>query len=924
MQSTSETDLSTGARLRASIVGTAVGIVAGCSGALWRSWPERIAPQGQVLALLLAAGFAGLVSALILPEDLKYRDVAFGIAVRKGLRAGVVAVLVAGCVLSLGARSAALGAPTSFAEMALKGRMWTTLLVSLTAIMPGFVCGFVGAAFGSLVAARFVPLALNAPLSSSLPQWSKWLSPGVLALACVGMLSPITFIGRAPKVDPPPPVVTLVRAPPPPVPPPFHFVAAPEFATAKLGQIDVDTVKTIEGVASQSPMSFTPDYTTFAFCDRSRPSPAVTIFDLDGFKPIASIAVPSFPTRNLAWSPDLKRLACVISSDAGDARIWILDGADHRATALPRPKNGDLPGGTFYWWSEQEIAFFPSDESPLVFDLETLLLKPTDSSAYLAKADETTKKRWLEGPRPKLPTFSRWTLGITDLIEQNTPPPRRKPDAPWRLSTQAHWAFIDPQTLNAHVLKPLPVTVGMRCYCPPDASKLILVHDQWAEVAYMKLTPPPPCCIEVEMPMAFEGMSDSDAKSQVSKRNVCAFAYRPLINPLNGRAVGPDHDQVRATLRLQDWTAGRATFVITQYVGPLDPTDVVATLHTWDSGSPVAWKASKDAAWWTVAGSPLQKEVKEGSAPLETPANLKVDVLGSSFVVVAQARSFLHPTPKAATVELSPISTSSESDRQAALKAFVERHHNKASRGDIPALMDDYGQTVQYLGKTVALGALAKEESDYHQHWPKVIETVVSPIEATAKDSGFTVRYTIEYRTENAVGAWASGKNDVELFVTPTARSFQIEGQSARLYDRHSSQDAGLAKPQGIPVVAATLPKPCWIGSFRMNGATDIECTDCIHLANGGADIHRTYRLIRNGKVEKWCRAELDGTVSQSNGGIQIYIGHQGWFRGGGDKDFVRQMAPSAGALVGNSVSFGINGNELFEPTTGTVMKPVK
>jgi len=44
----------------------------------------------------------------------------------------------------------------------------------------------------------------------------------------------------------------------------------------------------------------------------------------------------------------------------------------------------------------------------------------------------------------------------------------------------------------------------------------------------MKLTPPAPYCIEVEMPMAFEGMSDSEAKSQVSKRNVCAFAYRPL------------------------------------------------------------------------------------------------------------------------------------------------------------------------------------------------------------------------------------------------------------------------------------------------------------------------------------------------------------------------------------------------------------
>ena len=125
-------------------------------------------------------------------------------------------------------------------------------------------------------------------------------------------------------------------------------------------------------------------------------------------------------------------------------------------------------------------------------------------------------------------------------------------------------------------------------------------------------------------------------------------------------------------------------------------------------------------------------------------------------------------------------------------------------------------------------------------------------------------------------------------------------------------------------MVAATLPKPCWIGSFRMNGAPDVECTDCIHLANGGADIHRTYRLIRNGKVEKWCRAELHGTASQDNGGVQIYIGQQGWFRGGGDNDFVRKMAPSVEGLVGNSVHFGINGNELFEPSMGTVMKPVK
>lgn len=429
-------------------------------------------PLLLIMILTLAANLSGFAVAIVRPSLLEKPARAIGIGCRLGLKAGWRTALTAGAMLCVLSTLNALAAPNSTTENFLKSRMWLTCCVSLAALLPSVFCGFIGGAMGARLVRSRIPPGLDSR-SSSTTTYYRWPFRFLSWLSFLLLASPLVFLGREPKIDPPPVVVAKPVPVQAPVPPPFRYEVPEELCESRFNQFRVDFVKTIENAADSKAMSLSPDGRLFAYCSQGNGNSSITVFDLHTFKAVAHFIVPSHPTDSLVWSPDMKRLACSCSGQSSSASLWILSLENGLAVELPRPPETDVPLGEFFWWSAEELAFFPFDEDPLIFHLDTLTFAPVGETKYLSDKSEEAKKRWTEGPRFELPTSKHWRFEIATGLQSHQPPSRKKLDATWQWSQKFFCSFADPLSPRHHLLTDLPVNKGMKVFCAPDGSKII-------------------------------------------------------------------------------------------------------------------------------------------------------------------------------------------------------------------------------------------------------------------------------------------------------------------------------------------------------------------------------------------------------------------------------------------------------------------
>lgn len=753
----------------------------------------------HLLTVLFQALLAGLCAARVSRSHLQ------GIAGRLGIRAGLYCAVTAGASLNLIAALNTLGAQTAELENALKAQMWLILAVSLAAILPAVLCGFVGGLFGSQLKMAKSQGELPSDTEKANP-CLRWLPMGTMIVSLLGLLSPLSFVCRAPKADA---IPTTLRN----IAPSFHYQTPPSIESAKIGEIQPDITKVIEGITADSPVSLSADGRLLAYCDTSSDSPAIGVYDLNHFQKITSIQVPAFPQESLAWSPDQKSLACTILNNSSRL-IWILRIAETRAVSLPRPPGRDTPGGEVFWWHAQELAFFPTDESPLAFDLEELRLKPIDDSIFFNKLDEDAKRQWLNGPRASLPSQKGWKLDVRTVISSAVPPPRRGPEKDWELFGASICSMSHPDLPVAFGFDSLVVDENTKVLCTSDGSKLIRLKNGHAEVTYMRKSAAPAFHFEVSMPSAEDVIKESKWKRHVTEGELCVLVCAPLINPLNHQVVGPDYQQVRGIAQLVEWKDRRAAFVMQTYGRPVLATDIATTLHAWSDGHKTIWDAADVKDWWSTV-TPVVRELPETLPDLYMPALLAFNADESPFAVVKAAERH-RPVPQtpaqSAALIPSPLSQSpfsmlgSASAATSALfsqgsssvtapspvsrhltdtdvKDFITAHHDKAAQGKITELVADYDQTVDFLDKgRLSRDAIQAEEIAGRQKWPRATEKILGTV-AVSKDGGlWTATYTIEFHNENTVGEWLRGKADLTVTMTSNMGSLIIISQKAKVH----------------------------------------------------------------------------------------------------------------------------------------------
>lgn len=137
------------------VVGMALitGAVTGLSMALFRSsivtMPGFIAgTQLQLVLILTLSLISALVTVILARKQFTSRFHPPGEAGRLGIQAGVFCALWAGAVLAALATWDASGADSAALDRALRSRMWLVFSVSLAALLPSVLCGFVGGLIG--------------------------------------------------------------------------------------------------------------------------------------------------------------------------------------------------------------------------------------------------------------------------------------------------------------------------------------------------------------------------------------------------------------------------------------------------------------------------------------------------------------------------------------------------------------------------------------------------------------------------------------------------------------------------------------------------------------------------------------------------------------------------------------------------------
>lgn len=794
-------------RLVALSAGAVAGLLIICfNGLIARGMMDVSSAKLQLMAILLLALLSGIGAALAARRHFKSRSLATAVGARLGVRAGLTSAVVAGAVLALFATSDASSAPTSELERAMRSRMWIVFAVNLSALLPSVLCGFAGGLIGGRTAAS--RSSENAEQGSKVEiPWLRWATLAVMASSSLGLLAPLSFLGRRPRVDAP------LIAKPEKAEQPFNYSPPPDIASAKIGEIQPSITKVIEGIAADVPVTLSADGSLLAYGDTSSGSPAIGVYDLNRFKKITTIKVPAYPQDSLAWSPDQRSLACTIGSNSG-RRIWILGIASGSSISLPRPPGRDTPGGKSVWWQAHELAFFPTDEPPLVFDLEKLLLKSINDSGFFSKLGGDAKRQWQEGPRVSLPVQKNWKLDIRTVIRSATPPPRRSPEKEWELFGESICAMSHPDLPVAFGFDSLEVDASTKVLCTADGSKLIRIRNGSAEVTFMKKVHAPALHFEVVMPSADEVIEEYKWKRHVTDGELCVLVCAPLINPLNHQVVGPDYQQVRGIAQLVEWKDRRAVFVMQTYGRPMLATDIATTLHAWSDGHKTTWDAADVKDWWSAV-TPVARELPKTLPDLYMPALLAFDAAESPFAVVKAAERHrpVPQTPAQSTALIpSPLSQSpfsmlgSASAANSALfsqgspsvtapspvsrhltdtdvKDFITAHHDKAAQGKITELVADYDQTVDFLDKgRLSRDAIQAEEIAGRQKWPRATEKILGTV-AVSKDGGlWTATYTIEFHNENTVGEWLRGKADLTVTMTSNMGSLIIISQKAKVH----------------------------------------------------------------------------------------------------------------------------------------------
>lgn len=716
-------------------IGEVLGVAFGglCFVAEWllSSASPSSTPLRVVLPVIVASTISGATTAAVLRTPL---------GIRAGLRAGIVTALVGSSALVLlallnGLRSAEL------------------LGIELLALMsfpPSVSLGVIGAIIATftLNPPSFQPSA--APLAPARKSGGNLLFRIIIALSILCYLLPLFFLNRENSK-----AVAAPVAPSIPVVPAWHYEKPADFSSLPGAKIGLLAQKEIPGVDQSLPMELSRDGRQFAFFTNDHGQTTLEIFDLDAFEVSATFAVPH-AFMELSWSPDSKRLFYVPPKE--EHLVGVVDIDQHRLIPLPIPKNKHVPAGTPYWWKDTEVIFPHTSD---MLDLDTLQLLPLEKFPSWTALSQEDRDNWLNAPPLSCPMPPKWTFEVLKRVTEYDF--TSLGDGEW--TTEYDIAVADIDLAVSRVVASADLRSGDQLLNAPDGSKLIVVRDNIATVFYM-------------------GAADAPATFTVAlpekKMGARLFVCAPIVNPLNGKVVGPNRDHVKAVARVIAWKDGKATCWVEQEYEPVEIRDIVGDAHDW-TGDTLKLTSTD----WGKIESANATDAIPARSKVSPSQNVVVPTFDAPHAVATVTD--IHPTFSKTIA--APVNAGA-SEEMAAIKDFIRAHHAKSSAGDINGIAEDYSNSVEYFDDGVVNREFIRNDSASYHDGHKVSEAVLGDISVEQlPDQTYAVRYQLVFKRESTTGnKWAGGVAAVELGVAPASGSYQITKEHIKILSKEQSR----------------------------------------------------------------------------------------------------------------------------------------
>ena len=604
-----------------------------------------------------------------------------------------------------------------------------------------------------------------------------------MALAIVGYLSPLTLWL---KPAAPPSRVSLPNLPfkrsdaivatPPhsPPPPQWRYEKPVAFDKAEAQAITLLSRSRFGPVDADSTIAISDDGLRLACCRGSNDATLV-VYDLETLEDI-SVSLPQKPTA-LTWSPDAKRVLLVGGSD--QPKLWVFETETRRWLLLPKPVDDWLPPGRPIWWQKEEVFF--AGYKPRVLDLATLRALKMDVSSKWKGMSDNEKAELQSSVR--LPRNARWEMRVeADLQKYEVP---ADTTAPWRSHETPRLAFGHPQT-------------GYRLFPPgiaaSDGTKVIRVRNDSADIFYFGVSPALANRVEITMPAS----QPDSLSSALTENRICAFVCAPMINPLNGKTVGPDRMQVKALVRMASWVGTAGEFWIEEDYRPLQSGDVLADLHLWEKHAARAAGDFADQEWFTVLGKlepdnkmPGLANVKALDRAMDVVLDNRRDAIRVTGFTQRSAGKTDTPTtktppqsettgPPASTARTPTINVQ---ESRASIVSFIVEHHGKASRGNVAGLAADYAMRVEFMNHgVVGSDFIRRDISAYHAPGTRTTESVEGTIglRALAIEQVATT-YSYSFFHQGVDGKWIRGLADMAINLQPTTQGWKITEQHVKI-----------------------------------------------------------------------------------------------------------------------------------------------
>lgn len=748
--------------------GEVVGCVAGVACFLFAN--SQSDGSALILPVVIASGIAGAIASATATTDNATAPF------RVGARAGFVAAMVGGAVTVLA--TALQRSWESFSQSAVGvlplpiPTSMNVVIVALLALLPGIFFGLLGALIVSAIRnpSSSVNTSDGRPKERQTPS-AVFVTAWILSVLCY--LSPLVVKPKSPDKA----AAQSRQAESSPTREPsvptkkWRYEKPADFETADAMKVTIVAHRQFENVDADLPMAFSPDGKWLAHFTNSR-NRMLHLVELDTLDTLYQSAISGIPT-DLEWSPDSERL--FIPMRVSDTSVLtVFDMKSLRLHILPYPRGNSIPRGRVKWWDATEVAFV-ADKLPLQFlELETLNIL---SSAGSAKWNALPKEKQDAAFRDRLtfmPDVTGWQFTTNFTLTGYTP--STDPFSAWAWKAGVTGAIRDKAYAVHRMLNGFDIRKGDTFTAPPDGTRLIRLRDGTADVFFFGIEAAKPTHGgTIEMPSAPDSTNKAFTAAMESQ-SVCAFICEPVINPLNGRVLGPNRNVVKALARLSSWNDTKADYWIEQEFIPVSANDVIADLHTWRGGQSFAIGSLGRVGWFSALPSPTIV-----SPPMRNKA-LDLEIGGSmDFSTSKGTETFMGVTDAPP-----PNFRDNEEETagpEAALHSFIANHHAKSSANDVDGLIANYADRVDHFDKGVVSREVVRaEEIQYHGPGVKVSELLTDEPKISAQGNNrYSAIYTIRYDRSNAAnGKWSRGFADIELTIEITKDGPRIVRQRAK------------------------------------------------------------------------------------------------------------------------------------------------